>query len=175
MLISVFFIALSTASIVLCTLSEFKTPFFAALFDYIEATCIGWFTIEFLLRLISSPNKLFFLFNILNIIDLLSILPYYGSIVFVSKYFNNASKFICLFKTLRIVSVFKLARHSVGLRSLGHTFKRCYEELGLLVMLFVIGVLVFSTLVYYAEIDEENTNFTSIPSAMWWAIVTLTT
>ena len=175
MVISVLFVILSTASIVFCTLPDFKEPFYITVFDYIEIVCIGWFTIEFLLRFISSPNKLCFLFDILNLIDLVSILPYYGSIIFSSKYFNNARKVLCLFKTLRIVSVFKLARHSIGLRSLGHTFKRCSEELRLLVMLFVIGVLVFSTLVYYAEMEEANTNFTSIPNAMWWSLVTLTT
>jgi hypothetical protein len=37
------------------------------------------------------------------------------------------------------------------------------------------AVTIFSTLAFYAEEGQPNTQFTSIPAAMWWCIVTITT
>ena len=49
------------------------------------------------------------------------------------------------------------------------------RELGLLIFFLFIGVILFSSAVYYAEADSEKSNFKSIPDAFWWAVVTMTT
>lgn len=71
--------------------------------------------------------------------------------------------------------VFKFSRHSQGLRILGYTLKSCASELGFLVFSLAMAIIIFATIMYYAEKKVFETKFTSIPAAFWYTIVTLTT
>ena len=53
--------------------------------------------------------------------------------------------------------------------------KNSYKELGMLLLFLFIFVIIFSSLEYYAEKDEIDSLFTSIPATMWWTSVSLTT
>lgn len=55
------------------------------------------------------------------------------------------------FSIIRILRLFKLTRHSGGLKILIHTFKASAKELTLLVFFLVLGIVIFASLVYYAE------------------------
>ena len=60
------------------------------------------------------------------------------------------------FSIIRILRLFKLTRHSPGLKILVHTFKASAKELALLVFFLVLGIVVFASLVYYAERLQAN-------------------
>ena len=49
-----------------------------------------------------------------------------------------------------------------------------YKELGLLMLVVIMGMLIFSGLAYVGEKDEEGTMFDSMPTALYWAIITMT-
>ena len=78
-------------------------------------------------------------------------------------------------KALRVIRVFKLARHSIGLKALGKTISANVKELGLLFLLLFIGAIMFASLAFVFEKDDPNTSFKTIFDAYWWAIVTMTT
>ncbi|NP_001096396.1 potassium voltage-gated channel subfamily F member 1 [Xenopus tropicalis] len=148
--------------------------------DSIETVCIGWFTLEYLLRLISSPNRLHFALSFMNIIDVLAILPFYVSIILTNlgatiMGLTNVQQAIQALRIMRIARIFKLARHSSGLQTLTYALKSSFKELGLLLMYLAVGIFVFSALGYTMEQSHPDTLFKSIPQSFWWAIITMTT
>lgn len=83
-----------------------------------------------------------------NIIDFVATLSFYIDLILIKE---NKSDLLEFFSIIRILRLFKLTRHSPGLKILIHTFKASAKELGLLVFFLVLGIVVFASLVYYAE------------------------
>ena len=70
---------------------------------------------------------------------------------------GNAGRIMQVFRIARIMRVFKLARRSVGLQSMAYTVKNSWQDLFLLASLIMIGMLVFGSLEYFIEGEEEDT------------------
>ena len=67
------------------------------------------------------------------------------------------------------------AKHSTGLQALGNTMKANYKELGLLFLLLGMGAIMFASLIFVFEKEEETTTFHTMFDSYWWAIITMTT
>ena len=188
--VSVLFVVISTIAMILNTMEEFAgppdengRPTDNPILSMLETICIMWFTLEYCLRFIGAPRKCAFIKDFMNIVDLLAILPFFITVVVLEatpegedqEEIQNIRQTISVFRIMRVLRIFKLARHSTGLKSIAFTLTNSYKELGLLVLFMSLGVLVFASLVYFAEKDEEDTSFTSIPASFWWAIITMTT
>jgi hypothetical protein len=137
-------------------------------FFILETICIVWFSIELVMRLYSSPDKLKFIKQLGNIIDFFSILPYFMEVTDISAKFS----ILRIIRLVRVFRIFKLARHFKGLQILAHTLKASLNELILLVFFLVIGVVLFSSIVYFLELEGgAKSDFHSIPDGFWYAII----
>ncbi|EYC03533.1 hypothetical protein Y032_0093g2642 [Ancylostoma ceylanicum] len=132
---------------------------------------------------VDDPPKLQFLVGIMNIVDLVAIIPFYlelgltmfGIDVASLSDIKGALLVVRVLRVLRVVRILKLGRYSSGMRTFALTLRSSARQLGMMGMVLSTGVVFFSTLLYFVEKDEEDTPFTSIPAAFWWAIVTMTT
>ncbi|XP_045674359.1 potassium voltage-gated channel subfamily G member 4 isoform X1 [Phyllostomus hastatus] len=154
----------------------------------VETVCVAWFSLEFCLRFVQARNKCQFFQGPLNIIDILAIFPYYVSLAVSeepqeeddrpggSSYLEKVGLVLRVLRALRILYVMRLARHSLGLQTLGLTVRRCTREFGLLLLFLGVAITLFSPLVYVAENESGRVlEFTSIPASYWWAIISMTT
>lgn len=153
-------------------------------FFIVETICIIWFCFEVCVRFVVCPSKRDFFNNIMNIIDIVSIIPYFVTLGTelattpgddVNSGQNMSLAILRIIRLVRVFRIFKLSRHSKGLQILGQTLKASMRELGLLIFFLFIGVILFSSAIYFAEVDEPQTQFVSIPDGFWWAVVTMTT
>ncbi|TNM92398.1 potassium voltage-gated channel subfamily V member 2 [Takifugu flavidus] len=159
--------------------------------EYVETICISFFTLEYLLRLMSTPDLKRFGRGVLTTVDLIAILPHYlqmilecfedkeahlysGDIEAVARV-GKVGQILRIMRLMRIFRILKLARHSTGLRAFGFTLRQCYQQVGCLLLFICVGIFMFSAMVYTVEHDVHNTNFTSIPQAWWWATVSIST
>nr|XP_055042291.1 potassium voltage-gated channel subfamily F member 1a [Misgurnus anguillicaudatus] len=148
--------------------------------EAIETACIIWFTVEYILRFVSSSNKVRFMLSFMNIVDFLAIMPFYVVLILTHlgtamMELANVQQAVQALRIMRIARIFKLARHSSGLQTLTYALKSSLKELGLLLMYMGIGIFLFSALGYTLEQSHPETMFTSIPQSFWWAIITMTT
>lgn len=156
----------------------------------VETVCVAWFSLELTLRFLQARSKLEFARTPLNIIDAVAILPYYISLLVEERdlrlnnqayaggrsgrgYLDKLGLILRLIRALRILYVMRLARHSLGLQTLGLTVQRSIQEFGLLIIFVCVAVTLFSPLIHLAE--SENHGFSSIPACYWWAIISMTT
>ncbi|XP_071098187.1 potassium voltage-gated channel protein Shaw-like [Haliotis cracherodii] len=144
---------------------------------YIDIVCLTFFTAEYVLRFICAPKKFKFLLSPLSIIDLLAILPDYIEFLIYAADPEAVGEttfmhFMPLLRLMRAFRIFRLIRHVPGLWIMFYTLKASYKDLSLMLVFLLVGMLLFSSLIFFAD---DNKVFTSIPHGFWWAVVTMTT
>ena len=150
------------------------------IFFGIDAFCMGFFTLEYLLRFYAASKKITFILNRFNVIDLLVISPFYVHLALRFLWSNtsvptdNASALVVL-RILRVFRIFKLSRHSRHMRQIGSGLKKAFTDLGFLFFAFGLANILFASVLYFLEKDTAGSKFKSIPDAMWYCIITMMT
>ncbi|XP_048863378.1 potassium voltage-gated channel subfamily D member 2 isoform X2 [Brienomyrus brachyistius] len=146
---------------------------YALAFFCLDTACVMIFTVEYLLRLLAAPSRYKFVKSVMSIIDVVAIMPYYIGLVMTDN--EDVSGAFVTLRVFRVFRIFKFSRHSAGLRILGYTLKSCASELGFLLFSLTMAIIIFATVMFYAEKGSTASKFTSIPAAFWYTIVTMTT
>lgn len=183
---SSFFVLISIVGMTLSTVEEMQHKTSKNCLEQLEAICAIFFTLEYLMRIISTATFQQFLRAAFSAIDMVAILPFYIQILFENlgegdmdyheelhkmRSMGKLGKVLKLIKLMRIFRILKLARHSTGLRAFGFTIRQCYQQVCCLLLFIAMGVFTFSALMHSVEHDVPGTDFTSIPNAWWWAAV----
>jgi len=142
--------------------------------------CLLVFTAEYLLRLWSCTNaetfgertkeRLRYATGFFMIIDLLSIVPLVFPLFFPADF--------ALLRGFRLISIFKLgryARRSTSLALLSQVIRKKKEIFSLMIFFLVFVILFSATIMYLVENSAQPDKFSSIPAAIWWAMMTVTT
>lgn len=143
---------------------------FGTVFFYAEWFFTILFTLEYILRLFSAPNRLRYAFSFFGIVDLLSVLPSYLSLIF------GGVQYLLVVRILRILRVFRVLKLKSYMQQAGFlaaALKTSQQKITVFFLSLLLLVTIFGSVIYVVEGPENG--FTSIPVSIYWAIVTLTT
>ena len=137
-------------------------------FEIAEVLIVAVFTVEYVLRIVTAPKPIGYIFSFWGIIDLLAVLPFYLSL-------GVDLRAVRVLRLLRLVRLLKLARYTIAADRIVGALRMVREEL-ILFYSFAFLILYLSSIgIYYFEHDAQPEKFRSVFDAMWWAAVTLTT
>lgn len=128
------------------------------------------FSIEYIARIITVKKPLKYIFSFYGIIDFLSTIPKYISLLFGGIHALAALRALRL---LRIFRILKLARYLGASNMLTSALKASRAKISVFLFAVLIVCIIFGTLMYL--IEGEESGFSSIPVSVYWCIVTLTT
>ena len=128
------------------------------------------FTLEYVLRLYSAPKPLRYAFSFYGLVDFLAILPSYLSLLFPGSRFLLTIRVV---RVLRIFRVLKLVQFVGEANVLSQALRRSRHKIAVFLLTVLSVVIVVGSLMYL--IEGPRAGFTSIPTSIYWAIVTLTT
>ena len=144
------------------------SPSAQRLLNAIEAGCVGFFTLEYLLRIGVTDRKRQFVFSFFGLIDLAAILPFYLAS-------GLDLRALRAFRLLRLFRVVKLLRYSQAIQRCHRAFVIAKDELVLFAAVALILLYLSAVGIYYFETDRQPDVFASVFDGLWWAVGTLTT
>ena len=169
-------ILLSVTEIILESVDSIGSVYGAQLAMF-ETFSIAFFTLEFLLRLWSNgarhsdsdwKGRKDYIFSFHGLVDIISILPFYLQAIFPGADLR-------VLRLLRLTRLLKLSHYSTAIEDLASAIYAERRSFGAVVYLLSIAIVASSTLMYYAEAAVQPEKLASIPHAIYWSVITLTT
>jgi voltage-gated potassium channel len=170
-------IVLNVLATIAGTVGTIQAQYGAALRAF-EVLSVVVFTVEYLLRIWacvedtsysgSIEGRIEFAKTLPALIDLIAVLPFYLSL-------GLDLRFVRVLRLLRVFRLAKAARYFPALRLFGRVFREKREEIVVSLSFLAILLVMTSSLIYYVERGAQPDTFGSIPEALWWSVVTVTT
>ena len=170
------FVMLNIIGVILETMSDFEARYHLEFYIF-ETFSIAFFTIEYFTRLWAAGamidgeswrGRVRYIFSFNGLVDLAATAPFYLQILMPGLDLR-------VLRILRLVRVFKLSHYSTAIEDL---FSAVYQERKAFIAaiyLLLIAVILTSSLMYFAETAHQPDKFGSIPDAIYWSLITLTT
>jgi len=152
--------------------SLFTNPWIQGSLVVLEYVLTLFFTFEYLARLYCSPRPRDYALSFFGIIDLVSILPMYLG------WLLHGARFMIVLRSIRLIRVFRIFKLFSFLEEgykLMESLKQSFKKIFVFFLFVLILVICLGTIMYMVEGDEPDTQFTDIPTSIYWAIVTMTT
>lgn len=172
----IFLILLNVLAVILSSVNEIYREY-QTFFDFFEKFSLAVFTVEYFTRFwviaeiddskTAWQNRKEWLFSTGSLIDFVAIFPAY------LNFFVPMN--LRLLIVLRLLRLFKLTRYFLALRILLNVIKREKESFKAVIFILLILIILAASGIYAVENKAQPEEFESIPKAMWWAVVTLTT
>ena len=170
------FVMLNIFGVILETMSDFEARYHLEFYIF-ETFSIAFFTIEYFTRLWAAGamidgeswrGRVRYIFSFNGLVDLAATAPFYLQILMPGLDLR-------VLRILRLVRVFKFSHYSTAIEDL---FSAVYQERKAFIAaiyLLLIAVILTSSLMYFAETTHQPDKFGSIPDAIYWSLITLTT
>ena len=144
---------------------------------YLDISILAFFTFDIIMRLFCCPSIQKYFLSTINIIDALVILAAYSHLIINTinekeQYEITNMDLLEIFQVLRVVRLIRIVRNVTGFKVLTFSMKVSLQELFVLLMYLLLGVVIFANFIFFVETEAD---FPSIPDGWWWAINTLTT
>ena len=127
-----------------------------------ETVPIVLFSIEYLLRVYSAPNRLKFLFSFWGLVDIIALIPYYLGLP-------------ADLREIRVLRFLSLLKYEPASKNISVAFNRIKKELIIFSILAVFILYISAVGIYHFENPAQPDKFPDIFHSMWWAVATLTT
>jgi len=162
-------ILVSVLVVFLESISELRASY-GEIFYYLEWFFTILFSIEYILRIISTKKPFGYIFSFYGVIDVLAILPTYLSLVIAGSQYFLVIRILRLLRVFRILKLTHMIRQATILRKalIASRGKIAVFLFAVLTLIVIIGAVMY-------VIEGPENGFSSIPFSMYWAIVTMTT
>jgi len=149
---------------------------FSEEFRWFEIITVLIFTVEYLLRLWVAPlkykqsrrPKIKYIFSFYGIVDLAAILPFYVSLF-------GFGVDLRVLRAARLLRILKISHYNTALQDLALAIYDERKSFVSAIYIFTVTLLITSSLIFFAENSKQPEDFRSIPDAIWWSLITLTT
>ncbi len=162
-------IVLSTFIVMMESVSIFDAQLHRV-FLIVEIVITAFFTVEYILRIMTIKNKKDYIFSFFGIIDFLAILPFYLSL------FIPITKYFLIIRMLRMLRIFRIL-NLMDFMNDGFFIIRALKNSSRKIYIFLLFLMLFSIIVgsMMFMVEGHREGFESIPQSIYWAVVTVTT